>query len=159
TAAFNATHTVVPGGTITLTAPADTAFTPGFGATIVDRTNPAGSGGTSGGAVDAATPNTVTFTVFTPIAANDRIQISVDGVTNSATPGTKTLTVRTSSDATPASASYAITAATSVTNAGLALSSVATSATGVGYTVNFGSTHALPAGTGILTVVAPTGNV
>jgi beta-lactam-binding protein with PASTA domain len=99
----------------------------------------------------------VTLTVPNAIKAGDSLSLAITGVTNAGA-GSHAMTILTSADPKPVTASYSVTAAQAVVSPAVSLSSQAAGATHVGYTVDFSTsaTGAIAAG-GTITVAAAPG--
>ncbi len=167
TVAFSSSSTgaIPAGGSITLVGTPGTVF-PSSGRTyaITDSTTPSGSDGCiscSSGSISVVDNGAaVTIRLNNAINAADVLSLSVSQVVNPGA-GSYSLALSTSADTTPIdSTSYIVTAAASVTQPSVALSSSAAGASGVTYTLGFSasSTGALPAGD-IITLVATPGTV
>jgi hypothetical protein len=140
---------------ITLTLPAGTTFGSFSFSLVTDTTTTAT---VSYGTCSVTGGTTVSCPLQAPVAAGHGLSVYLRGVTNPSTSGSGTLTVSTTSDVTPATATVSITPAKSVT--GLAISPGSTEA-GVesNWTIGFASssTGAFPAFVGNVAVTLPTG--
>lgn len=144
------------GATITLAAPAGTAFPATASDYTINGTAPANASPAAGGA-------TVTLALAPGASIGDSSPVTVvaTGVTNPQPTGEDTLAVRTSADTDPvASTLYTIAAApTSVAGVSVTVNPNAAGATAATYTVGFDTspTGALAAGSGTITLTAPAG--
>ena len=148
--------------TITIAAPAGTAFPPsGCGPyNFVDATT-----GQSTDCVETQlSGSTATLEVPFATEAGDVLSVVVDGMTNPATTGRQTVQLSTSADPTPVALHDSLVAVKAVAHAFLQASSYAPSATGVSWSVGFTAPDRLTsAGAGAdsstITLAAPAGTV
>ena len=103
--------------------------------------------------------NTVTFHSPVDASAGAAIDVIVNGVTNASTTGSQSLQVSTSSDTTPVTLNYSLTAPTSLAATQLHLSSTSADATDVTYTLSATLTNGLTAGVSTFTFASPAGTV
>ncbi len=170
----SASGAVPAGGTINLAAPPGTLWPSSQQVTsyvLTDSTTPSGSFGSAAGLHFAApglpiynflnsSGADVSITVPNPINAGDALSLVVSGVANPGA-GNGSVAVSTSADPTPVSSTnYTITAAGSVSQPAVTLSSMVSGAGGVTYTIGFnaGATGAMPSG-GTITITAPPGTL
>jgi hypothetical protein len=141
-----------PTSTITVTAPAGTKLSVASGCYVVsDDANPPGRcGGTT------ITGTKAVISVPEDIAAGDPVTVILDGTTNPASTGAKTLKVATSADPTAVSLPFTLVAKQAVTGAALHVSSQSAGASGTAYTVTFTSPARLTTNS-LVTVVFPAG--
>ena len=99
------------------------------------------------------------ITTSIQVGAGDPVAITVDGVGNSASAGSKVLALSTSSDPRPVSAPFALTAVTAVTEPSVALSSTSSTATQVTVAAKFKSTNGLTRDRSTVRLTAPAGTV
>ena len=138
------------GSTITLTAPSGTKF-PASGAAdsayfVNDDGGPSDNCGPSTVSVTGS-GDTVTLTCggagSQPIPAGNRVTVSITGVKNASTSGTKTLSVTTTSDPKKASASYSLSSSAAFTSVAAPMLTRSSSAAGAAgaWTVGFTATQ------------------
>ncbi|HEY1914108.1 MAG TPA: hypothetical protein VGH27_00885 [Streptosporangiaceae bacterium] len=138
--------------TITVTAPAGTKLSDASGCYVVsdDAAPPGRCGGTTITGLKAV------ISVPEDIAAGDPVTVILDGTTNAATTGAKTLKVATSADPTAVSLPFTLVAKQAVTGAALHVSSQSAGASGTAYTLTFTSPARLITNS-LITVVFPAG--
>jgi YVTN family beta-propeller protein len=165
-------------GTITLTAPAGTAFSgpvtvtdltasaadrAGKSSAVIKPTGAKKASAAKKAAGSAGSSGDVTETVTVPIdiAAGDKVSVVWADVTNPSVTGAQSLTLATSSDTLPATQVLTFTSAKAVSSVTAKASTTAASATQVTYTVGFtaSSTGALVPGEGDIILSGPAGMV
>ena len=111
---FTATTAVASGGKIVVTAAAGTTM-PTLNSTnyaITDFTTSSGTGVATAVSLSSSssssTSNIATITIPNALNAGDQVVVAIAGVTNPSSAGSYTLTVNTTSDLSPVSASYAL---------------------------------------------------
>lgn len=129
-------------GSITLTAPSGTAFSPNwFQYLVTDTTTGETCNPAPGGIVlsnnDATTTLTLSNCPSTSIGAGDQLVVLAKNTTNPAGPTTGTLQITTSSDTVATARPVRITAASSVSSPTVVLSSTAADASAVTYAASF----------------------
>jgi hypothetical protein len=126
-------------GTITLGGPSGTVFpSKASSYTVTDHTS--GSSSSPGGVSVSGGGASVTLALSgtQPVAAGDSVEVDAYGVTNPSAPGIgKSLSVRTSSDTTPASVAFNIVATQPVAAPAIALSSREAGAANTKWSVTF----------------------
>jgi hypothetical protein len=125
-------------GTVTLSGPTGTVFN-GADATYLFDDRTSGMTGTTYGFGGTVGQSGAAITVPTPIAiaAGDRVTITAPGVTNATSTGPHQLGISTSSDTTPVTAGFTLSAPAPVNSVSVHLSTTAAGATQVRYTVSF----------------------
>jgi hypothetical protein len=156
TVGFAATGGLSSNSVITLTTPTGTVL-PAEGCnnyTIYDAVSTQSDGCltvtvSSGG-------NVATITSGIAAGSGDAMTLTVNGVTNASSTGTKSFSVTTSSGAS-ASGTYSLTAATAVTKPTVTLSSKSVTASDVTYAVGFTATNGMTENYSQITLAAPSG--
>lgn len=141
--AFTNTSALSVNDTISLTGPAGTVFPYSCSYQIIDTTpNPdvvlQGACATPGDDT-----NDIDLYVWTEIPAGHALQIVADDVGNAATSGSKTLTLATSTDTSPAVAGFTLSAPSAVTGVTTSVVPDVAGASGARWTVDFSAPHQL----------------
>jgi hypothetical protein len=147
--------------TITLTAPAGTTFPTSCGDYNVTNVTTGASNGCETPTVSGG-GNSVTIATnsVSAVGGNNRVQVTVYGVTNTSTEGKQNVSISTSSDPTPVSEATGFTAPTSVSDANIyvgSTDSTSVNATQVTYTATFQPKNGLTGNHSTITLTAPTG--
>lgn len=108
--------------------------------------------------VTVSSGKTVTMTPEITISAGDPLELTVRGVSNPATPGSDSVSLRTTSDPVSASAPFDVTSATAVSNLSLKTSAAGAGATAVTDDISFVPSNGITAGTSKIVVAVPAGS-
>jgi len=157
-------HNAMTGGysggysTITLTAPTGTTF-PSSGCNYTVRNETTGASYTCETPTVSGGGSVVTIPTYavSATAGNNRLTVTVYGVSNTSTEGSANVSISTSSDPVPFEQKVNFTAPTSVGSASLSLTSTSTNATDVTYTASFVPKNSMTAGYSTITLTAPAG--
>lgn len=147
--------------TFTFAAPAGAAFpsSDSCGGDYNVSVNGAAFVSCSAHVLSGAGTNVVTFNSSVSAKAGDKVVVTVDGVANPTTSGSKAINLSTSSDPVAVGEPMNLTAPTSISGLSAVASTTTPSATGATYTLSFTATNGLTAKFSTVSVTGPSGTV